>query len=66
MKLKEYVNNLQKLLDRYGELDVVYSKDDEGNAFNLVHYEPTLGLYEDREFQTEEIDEKNYNAICIN
>ena len=45
------------------ELDVVTSKDDEGNGYNLVHYEPTVGHFdEDREFT----EEKEINAVCVN
>lgn len=67
MKLKEFADNINKLLrDRpeAAEFNVVTSIDDEGNGFNLVHYTPTIGSYdmEEREFQ----EEKEINAVCIN
>lgn len=67
MKLKEYVKNLNELIEsrpETAEFDVVTSKDDEGNGYNLVHYSPTVGNYdnEDREF-TEEVET---NAVCVN
>ena len=67
MKLKEFADNINKLLkDRpeTAEFDVVSSKDDEGNGYNLVYYEPSVGNYdtEDREFQSE----IKPNAVCIN
>ena len=67
MKFKEYVENLNKLLNERpetAELDVVTSSDDEGNSYNLVHYTPTVGHFDDddREF-TEELE---INAVCVN
>lgn len=67
MKFKQYVENLNKLLkDRpeTSEFHVVSSTDDEGNGFNLVHYEPQVGNYdgEEKEFT----EEKEINAVCIN
>ncbi len=65
MKLKEYVKNLTDLLEtrpETAEYDVVTSTDDEGNGFNLVHYTPTVGHYEDRDFT----EEQEINAVCVN
>ena len=54
MKLKEYVENLNKLLEERpdtADMDVVTSRDDEGNGYNLVYFAPTIGhLDEDRDF----------------
>jgi hypothetical protein len=67
MKLKEYVENLNKLIverPETADFDVVTSRDDEGNGFNLVYCAPTVGCYdaEEKEF-TEEI---KVNAVCVN
>jgi hypothetical protein len=67
MKFSEYVKNLNDLLkDRpeSAEYDVVTSKDDEGNGYNLVHYAPQVGSYdaEEREFKEEQVT----NAVCVN
>lgn len=65
MKLQEYVDNLIKLIkDRpeTAEFDVVTSRDDEGNGFTLVHYEPSVGHFEEGEFE----EEKELNAVCVN
>ena len=67
MKFKQYVENLNKLLaerPETAEFDVVTSKDDEGNGYNLVNYEPSVGNYDenDREFE----EEKELNAVCVN
>lgn len=53
-------------------MQVITSKDDEGNGFNLVHYEPTKGIFEDREFtssenyEEEEREDSETNAVCVN
>jgi hypothetical protein len=44
-------------------MDVIYSRDDEGNGFQEVHYAPSKGTYEGYEF--DESDD-NVNAVCIN
>ena len=47
MTLKEYMRVLKKIAKEYGtDLEVVYSKDDEGNKFELVHYSPSVGKFE--------------------
>ena len=67
MKFSEYVKNLNDLLKERPEsadYDVVTSKDDEGNGYNLVHYAPQVGNYdeEEREFKEEQVT----NAVCVN
>lgn len=67
MKFKKYVENLNKLLEERpetAEFDVVTSKDDEGNGYNLVHYDPSVGHYDSEEREFEE--EKELNAVCVN
>ena len=66
MKFKEYVENLNKLIKdipEVAEMQVVTSKDDEGDGYNLVHYSPTVGNYDgDGEFD----EELEPNAVCVN
>jgi hypothetical protein len=73
MKLKEYIKNLIDFAEtnsKHLELDVVTSKDDEGNGYNLVYYKPSKGIFDDGDFQTENkeyrIEEDDYNAVCVN
>jgi hypothetical protein len=78
MKLKEFLNNIQKMVEEDPsllELDVITSKDDEGNGFEEVYYSPSVGVFEDSEFvpsDSEDFEEeyeytkKDINAICIN
>jgi|TARA_Y100000310_G_scaffold127848_3_gene126991 hypothetical protein len=72
MKLKDYVENLNKLLKERPEMAeylVVTSKDDEGNEFNEVCFDPTVGCYyeDGKEFIEEYpfVDSKP-NAVCVN
>jgi hypothetical protein len=78
MKLKEFLENLNKLVKdhpKYLELDVITSKDAEGNGFEEVYYEPSVGVFDDDEYvpsNSEDFEEeyeytdKDINAICIN
>lgn len=75
MKLKEYAELINKIANHYPNLEVIYAKDDEGNDFQEVVYEPSIGYFEEgeyTEFDSIEDDEqqflniKNCNAICIN
>ena len=45
MKAKDYVNNLVEMLKKdpqIGELEVIYSQDDEGNSYHAVYYDARL------------------------
>lgn len=77
MTLKNYIKNLQKIIDdnpEYAELDVIYSKDDEGNGYQHVTYEPCIGINQDGgaynvEFEGYDEDEHELdeiNCVCIN
>lgn len=79
MKLKEFLENINKMVQdnpEILELTVVSSKDDEGNEFNKVHYNPAIGYFieEDLEFISadqfedfgDESEELIINSICIN
>lgn len=69
MTLEKYLTALNELVQNDPELlkcIVVYAKDDEGNAFNPVEYEPTIGYYhEDGTFETGTGGD-DPNALCIN
>jgi hypothetical protein len=75
MTLREYLDELQEFVETYPEcldMEVVYSRDDEGNGYERVYYGPTKGIFEDREFipagQLEEWErnENEINAVCVN
>ena len=75
MKFKEYLDNLKKYAKENPDslnYDVITSVDDEGNGYNLVHYAPSKGIFEDREFIPEDgledynRDKVDLNSICVN
>ena len=74
MTLKEYVDNLNKILadnPKAADFEVVASIDNEGNGYNRVYYEASLGILNDDEFSlydedNEEFTEDDINAICVN
>jgi len=56
MNFKEYVAAAIKLLEEKpeaGDYPVVFSADDEGNAYTPVYYTPSVGNYDAGEFYTE-------------
>jgi hypothetical protein len=66
MNLKTYHRKLTELLEKHPEAakyKVITSCDEEGNGFNGVCYAPTIGYFDNGEFDMD-IDEKN--AVCLN
>jgi len=53
-------------------MDVIYSRDDEGNGYQKVYYGPNKGVFEDNEFiSADQLEDWNrepedINAVCIN
>jgi hypothetical protein len=75
MKLKQYLDNLNRLVKETPEildLELVYSGDEEGNDFHPLNYLPTLGVFRDGEFVSKayledmELTEDDINALCVN
>lgn len=71
MKASEYIKRLEILVKEHGDLDLVYAKDDEGNAFLPVNYFPGPGHYiaKENDFHDIDYDEDGtfeINALCIN
>ena len=77
MKLKQYIKNLNDLVRDKPELlqyDVLHSRDEEGNGYEKIYYEPSLGHLEGGVFEVgqyykenpEEYEGFEINAICIN
>lgn len=68
MTLKEYLDSLNYLVKenpKVLDFEVISSIDDEGKGYNPVIYSPTLGTFEDGEFEDTK-DIKKQNSICIN
>lgn len=73
MKLKKYIKKLQKLAKKNPEAleyMVVTSGDDEGNNFNAVYFDPSIGHWSTDGFDVNDEDEDDEdfeeNAVCVN
>ena len=72
MIASEAIEDLQKLMKLYGDLELVYSNDDEGNEFKKVHYNPAAGHFDEhsREWQCVAQFDPDIkivvNSFCIN
>jgi len=66
MKLKDYSAAIVALAEKYPDALVVYSADDEGNAFGPVHFPPAVGLYDDCGEFSQELEGQEPNSVCIN
>lgn len=73
MKLTTYIEKLQELLVEHGDLELIYSTDDEGNEYRKLYYDPGVVNYIESDYciihedDIEEYDESEYQkVICIN
>lgn len=72
MKLKEYIKNLQDIVKEHGgELEVVFSSDDEGNYYDKVNFGASIGNYDNdsgdwNDEETCKEEDYKINAVCIN
>lgn len=75
MKFKRYLKNLKKFAKENPEtleMQVVTSKDDEGNGYMLVGYTPQKGIFEEGDFIPQdyceewERSEEDINSVCVN
>lgn len=75
MKASKLIKALQETIEEHGDLELVYSIDEEGNSFHKVYFTPTIGNFSNFDFITKENidddyfdDQEDYpiNAICIN
>jgi len=73
MKISEMINALNEIYKKHGDLQIVYSSDEEGNFFGTVGFTPTVGVYEQHDFMDEEYLKEEYgdeeytiNSVCIN
>jgi len=69
MKLQEFMDNLKALIQDNPDAlnyEVVTSKDAAGNGYDVVTFNPSIGVYdiEDKDFNPIDLD--SINAICIN
>lgn len=69
-KISDLISSLEIIMKKHGDLDLIYSQDDEGNSYNLVYHSPTPGhyYYKDRDWVDEQSldDDMIINSVCIN
>ena len=68
-----YIEKLQELLQEHGDLELIYSSDDEGNNYDMLAYLPSIVNYNSSwkevisDEDLEEYDVSEYKkVICIN
>lgn len=77
MKLSEYITKLEGVLASCPEAkdyQVIYAKDDEGNGYGEIYFDPSVGYYDDddRDWMSKEnLMEDGYedlpvNSVCVN
>lgn len=71
MKFSQYVARINRLYAQHPEahsFDVVTSKDDEGNGFVKVYYEPSIGYMTPNmeSYSTKPEDKDRVNVVCLN
>ena len=49
MKISKMIKELQEIEKAYGDLDCWYAKDDEGNGYQKVSYEPSIAYIDKNE-----------------
>ena len=42
MKISELIKELTDIMEHVGDIECIYSTDDEGNGYSYIHYMPTL------------------------
>lgn len=75
MKLNEYIEELKEILEEHGDLDLIYSRDSEGNGFENVFYSPSI-MYKEgvshrfdaySEDDLEDDEKEDYQkVVCVN
>lgn len=68
--ITDLITDLEAIKEEHGDLNLVYSRDEEGNSFDYVYFSPSVGHFADRDFSTYEFmdegDDRPVNAVCIN
>jgi len=63
MTLKDYARKINELAKKFPDAIIVYGKDDEGNSFHEVCFDPSPGHFEGRNFESNKAE---INSVCIN
>lgn len=73
MKVSEMINNLQEFMVKHGDIECWYAKDEEGNGYERVYFEPSRFFVDERDDvlceddvdDMYEEDKVNLTPICI-
>ena len=63
MKITELMHNLRQIKKEHGNLECIYSIDDEGNDFHPIHFHPTT-MKKDLDGYRSEKDKPKF--VCVN
>lgn len=66
VKLKAYADMIVLIAEVYPDIEVIYSRDDEGNGYESVHFNPTVGTLVDGDFVEPCEGVEEVTACCIN
>ena len=64
MTLNTYIKKLQAIAKDYPNAKVIFAADEEGNSFYPIHFPPSTGNFDGRDFDASE--EAVVNAVCVN
>ena len=73
MKVSEMINNLQEFMNKHGDIECWYAKDEEGNGYERVYFSPSRHFVDecDDVFCEDDVDDMyeedkvNLTPICI-
>lgn len=65
MKIKEYIESLQEIMEVHPNLEVIFASDDEGNSFEKVVYKPSVGHF-DENHNFIPCTKVRINSVCLN
>jgi len=73
MKISKMINNLQEFMSKHGDIECWYAKDEEGNGYERVYFEPSRFFVDecDEVFCEDDVDDMyeedkvNLTPICI-
>jgi hypothetical protein len=63
MTAKEYLEKLKPLVEANPDLEVITARDDEGNGYNPVVFDPSIGYFDNTDYDSTNEDA---NVLCLN
>ena len=73
MKISEMIKNLESVMAANGDIECYYAKDDEGNTYHPVYFEPSVywinhygDVFQDEDLKDEDPEDiAELKQICI-